>query len=125
MFFITSAYGLNQWHIEARVYVIAVYINFAQFLLFFFAIFYEVIRINDSADNFTHALARNETKWGKRLQEIRLNLYIDSVDDPVSYTIAGVRMTKDRLIIQIAVSTMSFLIGLIFSLASNDYQATE
>ena len=87
-----------------------------KFFIFFVVVFFFAVKVNDEADVITHDLARGQPGW--RHDHDRLVLYTDSLDKPISFYIAGVRMTREQLLFQLGVYGISLSITLLQSIVT-------
>ena len=77
-------------------------------------VFFASVGLNEEADSITHALARGTTAWTlKNMDSVRFSLYLESFDQPLSYRVAGVRMTYQQIYVQAAIYLISIIVAFI------------
>ena len=100
--------------------IIVTYIDYVPYFLYLYFVFRLAADVNEKGDFVTHSLARGLSNWAPEQQMSRMSLYIDSFDDPISYYLVGLRMTRRDLLIQIIFYSVSFVIGVVQSVASKE-----
>ena len=119
LFYIFSSFILSKVNESVRGEILSYYFYFAQYIAFCCFTLYHAVKINDYADNLTHKLARGTFRWNVHMQKHRLSLYVDSLDNPVSFCVGGLRLTKEQVKLRAGISLLSFFIGIVQSIVTS------
>ena len=83
-------------------------------IVFFGLVSYEAMVCNELSDSLTLQLSCGTSPWkAKNLELERLGILLDQMNNPISFDIAGVRMTRQKVIVQVVGFSISFIVALI------------
>lgn len=102
----------RQMHLLAALFLLVM-----KEIVFFCLIFYKAIEVNEMSDSLVHKLSRGISPWRDKGKDFkRITIQVDCRDNPISFRLAGMRMTRKKAAIRIAVAVLSVCVGILNSI---------